>query len=150
MKLATYLLTGLALSSGSFFPLSSATEPSRAQIIENLRRAQEVALRAVGFGKHPFGAILVAADHTTVLIEQGNVNTVNHAEAVLSRIAAENFPPGYLWNTTLYTTVEPCAMCAATQYWANIGRVVFGVEESDLLAITGNNAENPTLSVPSR
>jgi len=64
-------------------------------------------------------------DHETVLLEQGNVSTVNHAEAVLARTADLNFTPDYLWDCTLYTTVEPCAMCAATQYWANIGRLVY-------------------------
>ena len=41
-------------------------------------------------------------------------------------------------------------MCAGTQYWANIGRTVFGIEEKALLAITGNHAENPTLDLPCR
>ena len=59
-------------------------------------------------GHHPFGAILVGPDQETVLIEQGNVDTVNHAESVLARIAVLNFTPQYLWSCTLYTTVEPC------------------------------------------
>lgn len=41
-------------------------------------------------------------------------------------------------------------MCAGTQYWAHIGRVVFGVEERALLAETGNHPENPTLDLPCR
>ncbi len=41
-------------------------------------------------------------------------------------------------------------MCAATQYWAHIGRVVYGMSESRLLEITGNHAENPTLDLPCR
>ena len=41
-------------------------------------------------------------------------------------------------------------MCAGTQYWANIGRLVYGVAETQLLAVTGNHTENPTLDVPCR
>jgi len=124
--------------------------PSHHQMLRHLRTANEVAVRAVRMGHHPFGAILVAPDHETVLLSQGNVSVVNHAEAVLARTADMNFSPGYLWDCTLYTTVEPCAMCAATQYWANIGRLVYGMDERRLLALTGASVENPTMDVPAR
>ncbi len=75
---------------------------------------------------------------------------MNHAEAVLAREAARRWSPAELWPCTLVTTVEPCAMCAGTQYWANIGRTVYGIAEKTLLAITGNHAENPTLDLPCR
>lgn len=120
------------------------------QVNRHLLHANEVARRAMGLGRHPFGAILVAPDGETVLAEQGNVDTVNHAESTLARTAATNFAPDYLWQCTLVTTVEPCAMCAGTQYWANIGRLVFGMTERDLLALTGNHGENPTMDLPSR
>jgi tRNA(Arg) A34 adenosine deaminase TadA len=115
-----------------------------------LGRAQAVAQRSLDAGHHPFGALLVAPDHETVLLEQGNVDSVNHAEAVLAREAASRFTPEQLWACTLVTTVEPCAMCAATQYWAHIGRVIYGMEERGLLALTGAHAENPTLDLPCR
>ncbi len=125
-------------------------DPTNAQMLRHLRRANAVAQRAIGLGRHPFGAVLVAPDHETVLAEQGNVDTVNHAESVLARTAATNFTPEYLWGCTLYTTVEPCCMCAGTQYWAHIGRLVYGLEERRLLDLTGNHAENPTMSLPCR
>ena len=101
-------------------------------------------------GHHPFGALLVAPDGDTVLAEQCNVDTVNHAEAVLARTAALNYSADYLWRCTLVTTFEPCAMCAATAYWANIGHVVYGASEEKLLDLTGNHSENPTLNLPCR
>ncbi len=130
--------------------MDERTEPTPEQIIAMLRRAQALAERAVAEGHHPFGALLVGPDHETVLMEQGNVDSVNHAEAVLARDAARRFPADLLWRCTLVTTVEPCAMCAGTQYWAHIGRVVYGLEERELLRLTGNHAENPTLDLPCR
>ena len=120
------------------------------QAIAALRQANEVARQVMVQGHHPFGAVLIAPDGDTVLMRQGNINTVNHAEATLARAAAEKFSPEYLWNCSLVTTVEPCAMCAGTHYWANIGRVVFGMTEERLLSFTGNHGENPTLNLPCR
>jgi tRNA(Arg) A34 adenosine deaminase TadA len=131
-------------------PADLRTGPAPAQMQHHLRRANVIAQRALDAGHHPFGALLVAPDHTTVLAEQGNVDSVNHAEAVLAREAASRYAPDFLWRCTLYTTVEPCCMCAGTQYWANIGGLVFGMEERQLLALTGNHAENPTLDLPCR
>ena len=129
---------------------AARSEPSDAQVLAMLERANALARAAVEAGHHPFGAVLVAPDHETVLLTQGNVDSVNHAEAVLAREASRRWSPAELWGCTLVTTVEPCAMCAGTQYWANIGRVVYGLEERALLAITGAHPENPTLDLPCR
>lgn len=129
---------------------AAAAHMNSEQLIRHLRRANAVAAQAMSLGRHPFGTILVAPDFETVLAEQGNVDQVNHAEAVLARSAASNFAPDYLWGCTLVTTVEPCAMCAGTQYWAHIGRLVFGMTEKRLLELTGNHHENPTMDLPCR
>jgi tRNA(Arg) A34 adenosine deaminase TadA len=119
------------------------------QAVSLLRRANEVALRAKSLGRHPFGAVLVGPDGA-VLAEQGNVDTVRHAESTLALTASLNWSREFLAGCTLVTTFEPCAMCAGTIYWANIGRVVYGAAEHDLLALTGNADENPTLDLPCR
>lgn len=123
---------------------------NKQQVIQSLLRANEVAKKALVQGNHPFGAVLVAPDGHTVLAEQGNIDTVNHAEATLARTAALSHTPEYLSNCTLVSTVEPCAMCAGTQYWANIGKLVYGMSEKKLLELTGAHPENPTLSLPCR
>ena len=120
------------------------------QMLAALHRANGVAQRAMAMGRHPFGALLLAPDGETVLAEQGNIDTVNHAESTLARTAAANYPGAYLAQCTLVTTFEPCAMCAGTLYWAGIGHVLYGAEETALLALTGNHPENPTLSLPCR
>ena len=134
----------------SIDPALPRIPPAAAQVAALLRQANRVAEESLRQGHHPFGAVLVGPDHTTVLMTQGNVDSVNHAESVLARNAAQRFSPDELWHCTLYTTVEPCAMCAGTQYWAHIGRVVYGMSEHRLLQITGNHAENPTLDLPCR
>jgi tRNA(Arg) A34 adenosine deaminase TadA len=120
------------------------------QAARALRRANAVARRAMELGHHPFGAVLIGPDGETVLAEQGNIDAVNHAESTLARCAASNYSPEFLWNCTLVTTVEPCAMCAGTQYWAHIGSLVFGMTEQRLLELTGNHPENPTMHLSSR
>lgn len=123
------------------------SSPSQKQILKFLRLSNDVAERAMSLGNHPFGAVLVGPDHETVLMTQCNIDTVNHAESTLARMAARNYTAEFLWQCTLYTAVEPCCMCAGTIYWANIGRVVYGMTESRLLECTGNHSENPTMSV---
>jgi tRNA(Arg) A34 adenosine deaminase TadA len=125
-------------------------DPTPEQMRRHLRTANAIAQRALDAGHHPFGALLVGPDNETVLLEQGNVDSVNHAEAVLARTAASTHAAEDLWRCTLYTTVEPCCMCAGTQYWAHIGKLVFGMEERALLRLTGNHAENPTMDLPCR
>ena len=131
-------------------PSPPGPDPTHEQMVRHLRQANEVAKRAKQFGHHPFGCILVAPDHETVLEEQGNIDTVNHAEATMVRTAWNNFSPEYLWGCTLYTTFEPCVMCAGTMYWANVGRLVYGAAEKRLLELTGSSEQNPTLDVPCR
>ena len=125
-------------------------DPTTEQMQRHLRAANAVAQRALEAGHHPFGAVLVGPDHETVLTEQGNVDTVNHAEAVLARMASHAWSADELWGCTLYTTVEPCCMCAGTMYWAHIGRLVYGMDERRLLQFTGNHAGNPTMDLPCR
>jgi len=120
------------------------------QMLAALRAANRVAADALKLGKHPFGAVLIGPDGDEVLMEQGNVNTVKHAETELARAAAAQYEPEFLWQCSLATNFEPCAMCAGTIYWANIGRLIYGVAEESLLALTGSHEENPTMNLPCR
>jgi tRNA(Arg) A34 adenosine deaminase TadA len=118
-----------------------------------LRRAFAVAGRAREGGDHPFGSVLADRDGR-VLREQGNGYTSEghdrtaHAERLLASWAARTLSLSELAECTLYTSAEPCAMCAGAIYWAGIGRVVFGQTERDLKAQTGAHEENPTLDLP--
>lgn len=119
-----------------------------------LRRSFAVARRAQTHGNHPFGALL--ADHDgRVLLESENGfmparDRTAHAELLLAGAASRQFDQVFLAGCTLYSSAEPCAMCAGAIYWTGIGRVVFGLSERQLKEITGNHPENPTLDLPSR
>jgi tRNA(Arg) A34 adenosine deaminase TadA len=122
---------------------------TRDRMLAQLRAAGDVAREAAMHGRHPFGAILVGPDDR-ILMRQGNIDTVRHAETELSRRAAAAYPADFLWTCPLVSTGEPCAMCTGTLYWANIGRLIYGFEEAKLLAETGNHRENPTMNLPAR
>ena len=118
-----------------------------------LRKAFDVAARAREAGDHPFGSVLADGDGN-LLMEQGNGYTSEgrdrtaHAERLLASRAARAYDLGFLLRCTLYTSAEPCAMCAGAIYWAGIGRVVYGQTERALKAQTGAHEENPTLDLP--
>jgi tRNA(Arg) A34 adenosine deaminase TadA len=122
---------------------------TREQMIAHLREADAIGREAASHDHHPFGAVLVGPDDG-VLMRQGNLDVVRHAETELARRATAAYAPEYRWRCTLVTTFEPCAMCTGTLYWANIGRLVYGVEEAKLLALTGDSPENPTMLISSR
>src|SRR5450432_3255294 len=114
-----------------------------------LRRSFEVARSALTHGNHPFGAILVD-ENRNVLIEVENGYMPAHAERLLATQACTTFSPDVLGGATLYSSAEPCAMCAGAIYWAGIGRLVYGLSEHRLRAVTGDHPENPTLDLPCR
>ena len=119
-----------------------------------LRHSFTVAARSVTHGNHPFGAILVdAAGQVLVETENGFMparDGTAHAERLLCTEACTRYDAGVLRGATLYSSAEPCAMCAGAIYWAGIGRVVYGLSEHRLREITGNHPENPTLDLPCR
>jgi len=120
-----------------------------------LRRAIELAQEARADGRHPFGALVVNA--AGELVVEGRNNAVRpagdptqHAEMVACAAAAKRLGPEELAGCTLYTSTEPCAMCAGAIYWIGIGRVIYALPETGLLKFTGNDLENPTLDLPCR
>lgn len=114
--------------------------------IENLKVAILVAWRAREHGNHPFGAVLVNEDNQVVLEAENTVITerdgTGHAETNLVRMATHLFSPEDLVQHTLYTSTEPCCMCAGAIHWSQIGRVVYALSEEDLYDIVGPSPEH--------
>jgi tRNA(Arg) A34 adenosine deaminase TadA len=119
-----------------------------------LRRAIAVAAAARAHGNHPFGAILVDPDGTILLEAENTVVTerdaTGHAERNLMSMASRRFESALLARCTMFTSTEPCAMCAGSVYWVGVCRVVYGLAERDLLALTGFHEGNPTFDLPCR
>ncbi len=122
--------------------------------MELLKHAVKVAERAREKGNHPFGALLATKDGQILLEAENTVlsekDCTGHAETNLMRLASKQYPSEFLQQCTLYSSTEPCAMCAGAIYWGGVGRVVFALSEEELLQLTGANPQNPTLNLPCR
>ncbi len=118
-----------------------------------IRQAIAVAQRARDNGNHPFGAILVDAADNVLLEAENSVNTgrdcTGHAETNLMRLASYQYDPAFLATCSLYTSTEPCAMCAGAIFWGNVRRVVYGLSEAELYKISGPYSEE-ALRLPCR
>ena len=119
-----------------------------------LLRAIAIAADAREHGNHPFGALLTDLNGDVLLTAENDVVTggdvTGHAEMNLVRKATVAYSPAQLADTTLYSSTEPCAMCAGAVYWSGIGTVVFALAESRLGQLTGDDPGNPTLAMPCR
>ncbi|SCB09826.1 nucleoside deaminase [Cupriavidus alkaliphilus] len=120
-----------------------------------LRRSIALSDESRARGRHPFAALVAdAAGH--IIASAGNNSMppegdpTQHAELVAAAQAARVLPPEQLAGCTLYTSAEPCCMCAGAVYWTGIGRVVYALSEHKLLGLTGDHPENPTFSLPCR
>ena len=120
-----------------------------------LRHCIERSRRVRDGGKHPFAAIVVYAQGR-IVVEAGNDalppagDPTRHAELLAAAEAARRLTPEQLASSTLYSSAEPCAMCAGAIYWCGLGRVVYALSEHRLLGLTGDHPENPTFALPCR
>jgi len=94
--------------------------------------ALKEALKSEALGEVPVGAVLTGSGK--VIAGAGNIvrtgcDPVGHAEIRVLQKAAQRLHNYRLPGTTLYVTLEPCAMCAAALVHARIARLVFGAED---------------------
>jgi tRNA(Arg) A34 adenosine deaminase TadA len=113
--------------------------PSEEQL---LLRAIALARSARKRGNHPFGAVLADAAGAVLFEAENTVSTeadcTNHAELNLVRLSSRELDDEALRGSTLYSSTEPCAMCAGGIFWAGIGRVVFALGADELRDISGD------------
>lgn len=107
---------------------------------EYVRAAIDLAREAVANGNTPFGSVLVVGDavvgrarNTTVT--EGDVTA--HPELKLARWAARELDPDERADCTMYTSTEPCEMCAAAIHYAGLDRVPWHERDHGVVDVAG-------------
>lgn len=123
-----------------------------------MRRALELAREAERAGEVPVGAVVVKDG---VIVGEGWNRPIStndptaHAEIIALRAAAQTLQTYRLLDTTLYVTLEPCAMCAGAMVHARVKRLVFAATDpragasGSIFNITQHTALNHRLEVTS-
>ncbi|WP_399880526.1 nucleoside deaminase [Streptomyces sp. BBFR51] len=114
-----------------------------------LRRAIAVAAHAVTLGDAPYGSLL-AGPSGTILAEAHNTvrrddDITAHPELKLARWAARELTPDDASRTTLYTSCQPCGMCAGALVRSGLGRVVFALSTEQLVELNPPSGAWPTI-----
>ncbi len=115
-------------------------------------RAIGLAREAEKIGEVPVGAVIIdssgkilaAASNRTIK----NVDPTAHAEILALRIAATRLGNYRLTGATVYTTIEPCAMCAGALVNARVERLVYGAPDERFGAVESvlRVCDNPQLN----
>jgi tRNA(Arg) A34 adenosine deaminase TadA len=105
-----------------------------------IRQCYALADEAVAHGNHPFGALLVLDGRVVATACNDAVisgNPTRHAEMMLLAESLASVPLQARSRAVLYTSTEPCVMCAGAIYWSGISTVVFGCSAAALATVAG-------------
>lgn len=126
-------------------------EPARTGDRLWMARALEQARAGAALGEVPVGAVLVwegrlVAEAYNLTVTAGD--PTGHAEMVTLRRGAARLGGWRLLDTTLYVTLEPCAMCAGALVLARVPRVVYGASDpkTGMGGSLGNLLQDPRLN----
>ncbi|MBI4541009.1 MAG: nucleoside deaminase [Gemmatimonadetes bacterium] len=116
-----------------------------------MARALEMARAAAAIGEVPVGAVMVREGR---LLAEGHNLTLSacdptaHAEVVVIRSAARRLGDWRLLDTTLYVTIEPCALCAGAIVLARVPRLVYGAADpkAGMCGTLGNLVQDSRLN----
>ncbi len=97
-----------------------------------MRQALALAKKGAKASEVPVGALLVHGE-TILATAHNKVEAYNdptaHAEMQVFQQGCQQLKSKYLTTCTLYTTLEPCPMCAMASYWTQIGRIVYAASD---------------------
>lgn len=114
--------------------------------------ALEEALKAYRENEIPIGAVLIDEDGILISREHNRIEQLNdataHAEILALRAASQKLNRRRLSDCTLYSTVEPCPMCAGSLILCRVKRLVYGATDSKFGAAESlfNVVNNPALN----
>ncbi|MFJ2937649.1 nucleoside deaminase [Streptomyces sp. NPDC087219] len=114
-----------------------------------LRRAIGLAAHAVTLGDAPYGSLLAGPDGE-ILAEAHNTvrrddDITAHPELKLARWAARELDPDTAARTTMYTSCQPCGMCAGGIVRSGLGRVVYALATEQLVELNPRSGGWPTV-----
>lgn len=111
-----------------------------------MQEAISMAKTSKAKGNLPYGCILVDNQGNIVLKGENTINTdhdtLAHAEINLLREASKIYSHADLNSFTIYTSDEPCPMCASAIYWTGVGKLVYGLSKAEYYNIVGRNDPN--------
>ncbi len=144
-------MTAVTAPSAVPFP---AEQPVAERDATYLRQAIALSRTARQRGNRPFGSVIVAPDGT-VLGAGWNSNGESgdctaHAEVQAIREACQRHDRAALEQATLYASGEPCVMCAGAIFWANIRRVVYGIDDQRLRVFRGERLDQRDVELSCR
>ena len=96
-------------------------------------------------GNRPFGAVVIAKQGTVLAEAYCNTtetgDCTGHAETSAVRMLSPKISREELADATLYSSAEPCVMCAGAIFWSGIQRVVFGIDAERLRIFRGERLD---------
>ena len=121
----------------------SSVLPQRSPVVDGDEHFMKLALRHAQFAfrekEVPIGAVIVDEQGRVLAAARNGVESTNdataHAEVLVMRKAAKLLSNWRLQNCTLYTTLEPCAMCFGAMQGFRIGRIVYGAKDHRMGAL---------------
>lgn len=114
-----------------------------------LRRAIALAAHAVTLGDAPYGSLLAGPDGAVLAEAHNTVRRDNdisaHPELKLARWAARELDPATAARTTMFTSCQPCGMCAGGIVRSGLGRVVYALSTDQLVELNPESGAWPDI-----
>lgn len=104
--------------------------------------ALKEAKKAIKYSDIPIGCVIVMNNKVISKAfnkKEFNNNPIKHAEIIAIEKASKKLNTWHLDECTLYTTMEPCLMCAGAILQSRISRIVYGLQNNNFGEVTSNN-----------